>query len=74
MMAFNTLRRIGQSLLALKKHLAMPVNVQRLRLRTVLQDVMYLACKYIFRRRQHFLKLNRNDYRLNAMQLLYARL
>lgn len=74
MMAFNTLRRIGQSLLALKKHLSMPVNVQRLRLRTVLQDVMYLACKYIFRSHQHFLKFNSDDYRLNAMQLLYVRL
>lgn len=72
MLAFNTLRRIGQGLLKIKKHLAIPVNVQRLRLRTVLQDVMYLACKYISRSHRHFLKLNRKDYRLNAIQLLYA--
>ena len=74
MVAFNALRRIGQGFLGLKAGLPRALKVQRLRLRTVLQDVMYLACKYVSRGRQHYLKFKSRDYRLNILQLLYARL
>ena len=74
MMAFNTLRRIGQGFLGLKVQLLQSAKVQRLRLRTVLQDIMYLACKYMYRGRQYFLKFKRRDYRFDVMQLLYASL
>ena len=74
MMAFNTLRRIGQGVLGLKERLPKAVKVQRLRLRTVLQDIMYLACKYIKRGRQHFLKFNDDAGWLCPMQMLYLRL
>jgi len=74
MMAFNALRRIGQGFLGLKVQLSQSVKVQRLRLRTVLQDIMYLACKCIYRGRQYFLKFKRRDYRFDVMQLLYASL
>jgi hypothetical protein len=36
--------------------------------------VMYLACKFVLRSRQQFLKFKRCDYRLDAMRQLYARL
>ncbi len=45
-MAFNALRRIGQGLLMLKERLGLTLDVERLRLRSVLRDIMYLACKY----------------------------
>ena len=74
MMAFNTLRRIGQGLLALKEILPMQVTVQRRRLRSVLQDIMYLACKYVQRSHRHFLKFNHTSPWLRAVEVLYARL
>ena len=74
MMAFNALRRIGQGLLTLKDRLALPMDVQRLRLRSVLRDIMYLACKYVERSRQYFLKFSRNSRWLFAVQCLYAQL
>ena len=74
MMAFNTLRRIGQGLLALKEILPMQVTVQRRRLRSVLQDIMYLACKYVQRSHRHFLKFNHTSPWLHAVEVLYARL
>jgi len=74
MMAFNALRRIGQELLTLKDRLALPIDVQRLRLRSVLRDIMYLACKYVERSRQYFLNFSRNSRWLFAVQCLYARL
>ncbi len=74
MVAFNALRRIGQGWLSLTERLRKTVKVQRLRLRTVLQDVMYLACKFVRRSRQQFLKFKRGDCRLDAMRQLYARL
>ncbi len=57
MMAFNALRRIGQGLLMLKERLGLTLDVERLRLRSVLRDIMYLACKYVERSRGYFLKI-----------------
>jgi len=74
MMAFNALRRIGQGLVMMKDRLGLTMEVQRLRLRSVLRDIMYLACKYVERRRQYFLKFSRNSRWLLAAQCLYARL
>ena len=74
MMAFNTLRRIGQGLLALAEVVSEQARVQRRRLRSVLQDIMYLACKYVRRGRQYFLKFNRNSRWLSTVEVLYARL
>ncbi len=73
-MAFNTLRRIGQGILALAEMVPAQVKVQRRRLRSVLQDIMYLACKYVRRGRQYFLKFNHACHWLRAMEVLYARL
>ena len=74
MMAFNTLRRIGQGILALAEALPLQVTVQRRRLRSVLQDIMYLACKYVQRSHRHFLKFNHTCPWLRAVEILYARL
>lgn len=74
MMAFNALRRIGQGLLMLKDRLGLTMDVQRLRLRSVLRDIMYLACKYVERSRSYFLKIRHDSRWLFAVQCLYARL
>jgi hypothetical protein len=74
MMAFNTLRRIGQGILALAELVPQQVIVQRRRLRSVLQDIMYLACKYVRRSRRDFLKFNHACPWLRALEVLYARL
>jgi len=50
------------------------VKVQRRRLRSVLQDIMYLACKYVQRGRQHFSKFSHACHWLCALEVLYARL
>ena len=74
MMAFNTLRRIGQEMLALVKETSAVVKEQRWRLRTVLQNIMYLACKYMERGHQHFLRFGQNCPWLDMIRILYARL
>ena len=60
MLAFNALRILGQSALKMKDALPRRFKVQRRRLRSVIQDLIYIACK----RTQHsgsiFLKLGRH--------------
>ena len=59
---------MGQGILALAEALPLQVTVQRRRLRSVLQDIMYLACKYVQRSHQHFLKFNRTCPWLRAVE------
>jgi len=58
MLAFNLLRIIGQQ--GLKTGLIKRKrSVQRIRIRKVLQDIMYMACHFIIRCKQKVLKLAR---------------
>ena len=45
MLAFNALRLLGQSALKMKEALPRKFKVQRRRLRSVLQDLVYISCK-----------------------------
>ena len=45
MLAFNALRLLGQSALKMKEILPRKFKVQRRRLRSVIQDLIYIACK-----------------------------
>ena len=74
MVAFNILRRIGQELLAFPEALPEQVQAGRRRLRSVLQDIMYLGCRYVRTARQHFLNLGANSPWGRAFVPLYARL
>ena len=74
MVAFNVLRRIGQGVLAVAGEVAERLQVQRLRLRTVLQDIMYLACKYVRSGHRHVVKLAKDSPWVGAIQMLHARL
>lgn len=74
MVAFNILRRIGQELLALPEALPEQVQAGRRRLRSVLQDIMYLGCRYVRTARRHFLNLGANSLWGRAFVPLYGRL
>jgi len=74
MVGFNLLRRIGQELLALPDVLPVAVTAGRRRLRSVLQDLMYLGCRYVRTARRHLLNLGANSPWARACVLLYARL
>lgn len=60
MLAFNCLRLIGQSALKLKKLLPRKFKVQRRRLKSVLQDLIYIACKRIRHAGRTILDFGRN--------------
>jgi len=57
MIAFNTLRFIGQTALKHKALLPAETNVKRKRLRKVISDLIYIACKYVCRSRQYFIRI-----------------
>ena len=57
MMAFNTLRFIGQTALKYKALLPAETKVKRKRLRKVISDLIYIACKYVRRSRQYFIRI-----------------
>ena len=60
MLAFNTLRLLGQSALTMKNILPRKFKVQRRRLRSVIQDLIYLACKRTRHSGSIFLKFGRH--------------
>jgi hypothetical protein len=74
MVAFNILRRIGQELLAVPEALPVAIAAGRRRLRSVLQDIMYLGCRYVRTARRHLLNLGVNSAWGRAFVLLHARL
>jgi len=57
MIAFNTLRFIGQTALKHRDLLPIKTKVKRKRLRKVISDLIYIACKYVSRSRQHFIHI-----------------
>ncbi len=59
MLAFNALRIVGQSALKMKEALPRRFKVQRRRLRSVLQDLIYIACKRTRHSNSIFLKFGR---------------
>ena len=59
MLAFNALRLLGQSVLKMKEALPRKFNVKRRCLRSVLQDLIYIACKRTRHSGTIFLKFGR---------------
>jgi len=59
MLAFNALRILGQSALKMKGILPRQFKVQRRRLRSVIQDLIYIACKRTRHSGSIFLKFGR---------------
>jgi len=60
MLAFNALRLLGQSALKMKEILPRKFKVQRRRLRSVIQDLIYIACKRTRHSGSTFFKFGRH--------------
>jgi len=60
MIAYNSLRRLGQKALTFKDELPIKLNVTRRRLKSVIQDLIYIACKRISHSNSIILKFGRH--------------
>ena len=72
MIAFNCLRILGQRALRMKDNLPLNLNVKRRRLRSVLQDLIYTACKRVKHSNSLFLKFGSHCPWFNVFRELYA--
>ena len=72
MLAFNALRILGQSALKMKEALPRKFKVQRRRLRSVMQDLIYIACKRTRHSGSIFLKFGRHCPWFDVFRQLYA--
>lgn len=72
-LAFNCLRLLGQRALRLKELLPRPLIVARRRLRSVLQDLMHIACKLVSHAGTKTLKFGRHCPWFGVFKELYAR-
>ena len=74
MIAYNSLRRLGQKALTLKDKLPMKLNITRRRLRSVIQDLIYVACKRITHANSKILKFGRHCPWFEIFKELYVTL
>jgi hypothetical protein len=72
-LAFNCLRLLGQRALCLKELLPRPLKVARRRLRSVLQDLIHIACKLVSHAGAKTLKFGRHCPWFRVFRALYAR-
>lgn len=56
MLAFNALKTIGIDVVGLKAYAPIKMNVSRRRIRSVMQDIIYSACKYVISGGYHYVK------------------
>ena len=73
MIAFNILRQIGQTMLEYKSLMPVKTSVKRLRLKTVMLDVIYIACKRVRHAGDTILKLGRNCPWLEVFRCLHLK-
>lgn len=74
MMAFNTLRIIGQLALGKKNLLLDQSNVKRKRLRKVISDLINIGCKLVCHSRRWILKISQNNPWLPVFKEIYTEL
>ncbi|MEA2096691.1 MAG: IS1380 family transposase [Candidatus Cloacimonadota bacterium] len=72
MLAYNILRRISQGIVALKEIAPVKLNVARRRIRSVLQDMIYVGCKLVSHAGQKILKFGRGSPWFRVFRELYA--
>lgn len=72
MLAFNTLRFIGQRALSKSEFLPAPPKVALKRLRKVIFDLILIGCKLVRHRRQVILKIWNGNPWLPVFNELYA--
>lgn len=71
--AFNCLRLIGQQTLRMTELLPRTYTVARRRLRSVMQDLIHVACKVVAHANRVYLKFGRNCPWYRAFSEMYAR-
>ena len=69
-LAFNILRGIGQNTLSSGK-VKRKRKVKRMRIRKVLQDIMYMACQYMIKYKQKTIKLATCNNYARPMEFAY---
>lgn len=72
-LAYDCLRRIGQEALSCKDSLPIKVDVARRRLRSVLQDLIYVGCKFTRHANTIIVKFGRYCPWFNCFCEIYAR-
>jgi hypothetical protein len=72
MLAYNILRRISQGIVELKELAPVKLNVARRRIRSVLQDMIYIGCKLVSHAGQKILKFGRGSPWFRVFRKLYA--
>jgi hypothetical protein len=72
MTAFNILRIIGQRALALTHFLPGTFNVERRRLRSVMQDLIYIACKRVTHSNRTWLKFGKVSPWFRVFREIYS--
>jgi hypothetical protein len=72
-LAYNCLRFIGQEALVCKELLPVKIDVARRRIRSVLQDLIYVGCKFTRHSGQVILKFGRHCPWFNAIRMVYSR-
>jgi len=72
MFAFNTLRFIGQSALALPELLPVKMETERKRLKKVISDLICIACKFVQHSRQVSLRIFKDNPWLPVFRSLYT--
>jgi len=72
MIAYNSLRKLGQKALTFKDKLPVKLNVTRRRLRSVIQDLMYIACKRVSHSNSIILKFGRHCPWFDVFRQLYV--
>jgi len=70
--AYNCLRILGQRALQMKELLPRKFNVARRRLRSVMQDLIHIACKIVSHGNRKYLKFGRNCPWFKVFKELYA--
>lgn len=72
-LSYNYLRRIGQEALNCKEYLPIKVDVSCRRLRSVLQDLIYIGCKFTRHANTIIVKFGRHCPWFNCFREVYAR-
>jgi len=71
MLAFNCLRAIGQQMLEIKELSPVKLDVKRRRIKSVIRDLILLACKYVRRSNQNYIKLGKCNPWFSMYKALY---
>ena len=72
MLAFNVLRIIGQRAMKLKDLLPLKIDVARRRLRSVMQDLIYIGAKLVRHARSETLKFGLHCPWFNVFREIHA--